>query len=281
MSTLSDRLKGAQGGGTNAPQLNVVAYIDMGESNGKAAFKIYDKEEKKNLFMSKPITGIFISHAMTFEAFDKDAGPNGGSWKSSVYFAKTDKVFLFEPGKTKPDPFKGTVEEGLAFLTKRGLQPKKKYSLYVLTEKGLVCIKTNVTLGIGDANTCKDGLDQRMVSLIPTIYSANDTSIPKKVHGFLGKIAGTNPPKYAKMVLAEEINEEKAISWGIFEVIEEFKAWRKYKQESGKVTASDAGVKDESIESPELPMDEPLTTAQRYQQNAPPQTETDFSDLPF
>ena len=280
MSTLSDRLRGARGGGTNAPKLNVEAYIDMGESNGKAAFKIYSKEKKENLFMSKPITGIFIGHAMTFEAFDKDCGANGGSWKSRVYFAKTDTVFVFEPGKDK-HAFKGTVEEALAFLSKRNLIAKKKYGLYILTDRGLLCIKTNVTLGIGDYNTCEKEIDQRMVSLVPTIYDANDASIPKKTHGYLGKIAASNPPKYAKMVLSEEINEEKAISWGIFAVIDEFKAWREYKQKSGKLTEGENGVKDESIASPELPMGESQTVAQKYQQNAPPSEVDTFQDLPF
>lgn len=281
MSTLSDKLKAAQGGGTNAPQLNVSAYIDMGQIEGKAAFKMYDKENKKQLYSTKPITGVFIGHGMTMEAFDKDMGANGGSWKTSVYFAKTDKLFLFEPGKDK-SAFGGTFDKVLAQLTKRGLQPKKKYSVYILTEKGLICIKTNVTLGISDSNVCKDGLADHMVSLIPTIYSATDTSIPKKTHGYLGKIAATNPPNYAKMVLSEAFDEARVMSWGILEVIEEFTAWREYKQKTGKVTQGETGAKDESIASPELPMNPPLTVAQQYQQNTPPSPNpNEVDDLPF
>ena len=253
MSSVSERLKQSAGGFGSAPKLDVEAYIDMGEHNGRAAFKIYDKTTKQNLFMVRPITGIFIGHAMTLESFDKNAGVNGGTWKSSVYFTKTDNVHLFEPAKDK-SAFSGTVDAAIAFLSQKGLVPKKKYSLYILTDKGLLCIKTNVTLGINDSQSCKDQIFDHMVSLVPTTYDAKDASIPKKVHGYLGAIAATNPPKYAKMVIAEEINEDKAIAWGIFDVIDQFKKWREYKQSTGKVTDSDKEPKDESIKSPDLPV---------------------------
>lgn len=281
MSEVTDKLKGLQGGAGSAPKLDVEAYIDMGEHNGKAAFKIYNKEQKQNLFMTKPITGIFIGHAMTLESFDKDAGVNGGTWKSSVYFTKADKVVLFEPNKDK-HAFSGTVEEAVAFLSKKGLQTKKRYSLYILTDRGLLCIKTNVTLGINDSQAIKDKIYNYMVSLIPTIYSASDASIPKKVHGYLGAIAAKNPPKYAKMVIAEEINEGKVISWGIFEVIDQFKKWRDYKQSTGKVTESDKEPKDESIASPDLPMsDHPFGNPKPNIPAASNFDPNEVDDLPF
>jgi len=292
MSELTDRLKGAQsGGGSNAPRLNVAAYLDMGNNEGRPAFKIYNKEEKKNIFLSKPILGIFIGHAMQIEAFDKDAGINGGTWSTSFYFNNSDHVTLFEPTKEgQKKKFTGNVEAVLSELGKIRLAPKKRYCLFILTEKGLICVRTNVTLAIADITKLKDDVSQKMILLVPKQYSAEDTSISKKTHGFLGKIAATNPPNYANLITGEEINEEKAIAWGIFEVLEEWRLWKEYKQKTGKPTEGEAKEVDKSIASgPDLPTD-PIynkpaaqqTTAQAYQANQPPkEVETDFTDLPF
>jgi len=291
MSELTDRLRGAQSSGNNAPKLNVVSYIDMGANGNVPAFKIYSKEKKENVYMSRPILGIFVGHAMQIESFDKDAMISGGTWSTSVYFTKEDRITLYEPTKKGQSvKVKGTMDEVLAELSSRNLQAKKRYLIYLLTEKGLICVRTNVSLAIADLGKIKDDIYQKMVMLVPKRYSLDDPNISKTTHGYLGKIAASNPPNYANIITGEEINEEKAISWGIFAVLDEWKAWKEYKATTGKATEGEAKTVDESIKSPDLPTDPVFnkpasqqTTAQSYQAaQAPTQlADNEVDDLPF
>ena len=285
MSELTDRLRGAQGAGSSAPKLNVVGYLDMGlTADGKPGFKFYNKEEKKNMFIIKPLTGIFIGHCLQMEAFDKDARSKGATWNTSYYFQNSDMITLFEPSGDKSKvKMKGTAEEVRAAFGGVKLQYKTKYNILLLTEKGLLMVSTNICLAIGDISPLQKEIADRMLILVPSVYDPESKEIAKSTHKALGPLAASNKPKYARMILGEQINEEKAMSWGILAVIDEFKAWREYKQKFGKVTDGEQPVQNQSIASPDLPMAEPgQTVAQAYQAVQPPQESSDITnDLPF
>lgn len=249
MTDLSTRLKETQSGGNNgdAPRLEIARYLDMCNNNGIPSFKWWDKDLKENQFLAKPFVGLFIGHAMQIEAYDKDAGKNGGTYSTSFYFTKADIVTLFEPtANGQKKKMTGTVEAIESELGRIRLNPKKRYCLFILTNSGLLCIRTNVSLAIDNISGIKDKLPYNMLLVTPKIYDPNDKSI-KAAHKHLGKIAATNPPNYAHLSIAEEIQEEKVIQWGVFDVIDTFAKWKAYKQKTGKATEGESPNADQPI----------------------------------
>lgn len=233
MSTARERLKEAQsGGGKTYTKLNIVRSIEVTEKDGKPCFKFYNKdseEEDKNTYFDKPIKGIFIGDAMQMSAFDQNMGANGGQYRTGFYFNKKHKFAIFhnDRGTFKTD-LVGTAEEIEAFIrTNATGNPVKRKVLFILTEKGLVSVTTNMSIAIDHLNKKKEQLESHEITLMPRIYSPNIECVSKSTKDIIGKLAAKNPPKFAEILVGDEIKWEKYLDADA--AIETFIKWRKEK----------------------------------------------------
>lgn len=243
-----DKLKKSQRGNFNdAPKLTIAYNFDIKEhpTNGKICFSFWDKaeeeEEKTQKFSSKSITGIFLGAALKLTAFSQELGKNGGTYYTSIYFKNTDIVTLFAPGNDGKSikKFSGNIEAVKSFLVNSRCQPKVHRCLYMLTKNGLAKIETNVTIAIDQLNKIEKELTEKKITLTPMLFDPESKTISKRGKEFLSKLAIKNPPKYAEITLGSEITDQEAEEWGIEAAIDEFVAWKEYKETSGNATDTD------------------------------------------
>lgn len=281
------------GGGSSAPKLRIESQLETDRLDGIPCFSYWDKDKKENIASRNPFAGIFIGHSMSVTAFDKNAGAKGGSWETSHYFTKSDTITLFRPTARGSEKFMtGLVPDVIAEMSKQNLQPKKKYTLYILTLKGkLVSLKSNVTLCINEMNNVKNELSDRVMIFSPKVYDANDTSINKKVHEMLGPLAATNQPTYVRVTPGDELSDKIIEDTDLITHLTEFKAWKDYKVNFKKATENDA-PDDKSTRpenyggraagSPDLPMDNRFAPPPAMTSTQPVPDKQNFDDdLPF
>lgn len=249
-----DRLKQSQRGNFNeAPKLTIVYNFDVKENpkNNKVCFSFWDKSEdeevKTQKFSSRDITGIFLGAALKMTAFSSELGKNGGTYFTSIYFKNSDIITLFAPGADGKSikKFSGNIEAVKSFLVNSRCQPKVHRCLYLLTNLGLVKVETNVTIAIDQMNRVEKELSDRLMVLTPMLYDPDGKTISKRGKDYLSKLAVKNPPKYAEISLGSEITDQQAEEWGLEAAIDEFMAWKEFKEKTGNAT--DADLADRNV----------------------------------
>ncbi len=288
MSTLKDKLKEAQGSGTTVPKLDIVGHFDvkLDESKNKIGFHFYDKEEedkdKRDKFFHNSVQGIYIGHALKITAFDQAIN---NSYYSSTYFTNKDIVVLFGP--TAQGPAKmitGTPEAIDKWLGEKRLTPKRQLLYFVLTHKGLVSVKSNLILSIGQFQnrvnnvSFRDALLDHMLVLTPMEYDPNDKQWSVSTKKFLGPFADKNRPKFASASLGDEFSEDDLVSMKAEAVIDQYKAWKEFKTKSPEKAVPGEEAPESPIVHEITPGPAPLPEP-TYKHPQPPTREPD--DLPF
>lgn len=280
MADFRDKLKESQGQASTFVKLPIVRTYDMKLVDGTVVFQYWNKAEEKNEGITFPIEGMYIGSAMMFNIFDDNLGRDGGSYISSHYFDR-NQVSIFKPEKgTYVRVYQGDLDGAEKFAgNTTGKQLKKKMCLFVLNEAGLMEIRTNIAIAIENMGKIKDGLSSNYIVLTPELYSPTDTTIAKRVHEILGKLAKGNPPRFARVTLGEPLREEDFNDWGASELVDMYKAYKAQQMAAPKPKAQEQPplptLKEQS-EAENKPMtyaDNPLTN------NEIPEDYKD--DLPF
>jgi hypothetical protein len=235
MSNFKERLKATQGSGSSYPKLPIVATIELKEDEGETVFQTYDKDSKTQVNYPAPIEGIYIGAAMQASAYSDNLGRNGGQYKSDFY-VRNNNIALFAPtAKGYEVVCKGDIEVIEAYLTSVGApKAKKRQALFVLTTEGLVAVVTNLSIAIDQLTASKTALEENLIVLTPVLYSEDNPKITKKGKEYLGKFRTKNPPKFADISIGAPITEEIWENIGTDAVIDQFVAWKKFKEEGGE-----------------------------------------------
>lgn len=254
MSNIKDLLKKSQSNGDSKSytKLDISLRIDVKEKDGKPMFHWYDKskeEGKRDVYHKGPIKGILIGDAMVMSSFDEDLGSNGGQYYTGYYFNKQHQNVVFHTGGSKPD-FKGTGEEIEHWMTTTTSSKgaKKKKVLFILTDKGLVAVETNLSIAIDQMKTKGDKFQEYMIALLPKKYDPETESISAKAKEYLGKFAAKNPPKYAEILLDQPI-EKTAIPFET--VAEATNTFTQYREERIGGTGAEAEMEEAENSEPE------------------------------
>lgn len=282
MSTLKDKLRQTQQQGcSNAPKLDIINHLDVkvNEATGKISFHWFDRskdEGERDQFSSKPITGILIGSALKITAFDQGLE---AMWFTSMYFTNADSIVLFEPAANGPKKaMVGTPKQVDEYLGAKRLTVKRQCILFVLTFKGLVQIKTNLILSIGqlqakvNGKQLRDQLSDYMIVLNPVEYDPADTQWSKDTKKYLGPFAEKNRPKYASISLGDEISEELLVQMKAEEVMDNYRAWKEYKTKN-IVTQEDESEKAPATSDNEQPPASPSAQADKPWRKPTPQAD--------
>jgi len=275
MSKIEELLKRTQN--STKEGLQIVARYKMRAENNKVAFVQWNKEEMRNDVSYTPIKGIFIGENMQFGAFDQQYGKNGGSYVSTHYFSNKNRISLYSPsGKVV---LSGNMDKMIEWEKENRLQFKKIKCLFVLTERGLIEIKTNVSIAIDQLKQHRESLKSNFIILAPKLY--NREGVTKSGQGFLGKLADTNPPKYADISVAETIPDNLITDWDMIKIIE---SWEEYVKGINGVELEEDKVEEKTEEKP-INVSHMINQPQNNISNPPTVSETPFAtqddDLPF
>lgn len=279
-----DELQEAQGGSTiQAPKLHVDKYLQLKKKDGKPVFaKFVDGEMQTT---DKPIEGVIISAFMRLTAFDDNLGTKGGTYRSTLFTKKTDKIAIFDISGRKV--FGGVVEEGKQWMAQNTTagRAKTEQVLFLVNDNGVYSIEHSITLGIDGMNLSKSYRRDYMVKLVPTLYDPNDMEISERAKEQLGKLAAKNPPVFAKFYKGREITEDIAEKWGLTDKAQTVKAMREFaSQDQAKAQADDTQPEppSDTDDSPPMP-----GTNEEHQANAvdtgsvQDEEEPPEDDLPF
>jgi len=259
-----DRLKQNQGG-SEIPKMDVSLRLTAKVKDNKPGF-VYmkDKEEK---FGNFNITGVLLGSGMVLSAFSKDLGPKGGSFHSTVYFRKTDTITLFGPTNSGyKKEMSGNLDKVEEYLTvkRRSIssldKTKKSAVLYVLTEKGLVEIRTNLTLGFDQMRSVQKQSSEMLVNITAAVYSDKNTDVSANAKKILGVLAEKNPPCYCRITATDkEITDDIAAKWNLEKHLDDFEKFKMFSSSSVPEEAvAHHEASDTSSAAPEPSNDDPL-----------------------
>ena len=258
-----DSLKKSQGGGGgNFIKLPITKIYKLKDEGNTLKFATYNKESKEDEFVEK-LSGVLIGQAMTVGVFEASFGKKGGSWNSSHYFTKKDTVVLWSP--SNQIDFKGSAEDAADFLFKTvRANPKKRMSLFVATDTGLIEVQTNVTLAIDLGKRIKKDLGEdvfldNVILLTPAIYKAEDFG--KDVHKIMKEsIVSKNPPKYAMIEVGSEISNTLAQELDLESLANQFSEWKAQisKGDTKVIENSGSTVNEQEPQKPEITDDLPF-----------------------
>jgi hypothetical protein len=168
---------------------------------------------------------------MIMQAFDAKWGSKGGTYKTTPYFTKRDTVALYNPAGQKECSMEaGELADSFSSFTTAPVNVKKKMYIYLITKQTgqIIAVETNLTIGIEQSQGFKKNgmVNDYWIKLTPTIYSVKDDDI-KKSHKYLGALAVTNPPKYAKMSASAPLDEETILKHDVIAKVDTFAEWKK------------------------------------------------------
>lgn len=235
MSSFKDRLKESQGQGSSFPRLPVVHTVELKEAGTDIEFQVYDKDQKANVKYADVISGILIGTAMQVSSYSDNLGRNGGQYKSDFYVNNKNVVLFGPTAKGYEVMCKGTMDEVEKYINDNSTgSAKKRQAIFVLTPAGLLAVVTNLSIAIDQIGKYREELTEKQIVLTPTLFNEKDESISKKAKEYLGKFRQKNPPKYAAISIGQPITEELWEALKADYVIEQFTAWKKYKEAGGQ-----------------------------------------------
>lgn len=228
-----DYLKQSQGSSYERIELPIAGRLDVREHEGNIVFRTIKKTEDgiEEIFIDTPIEGVLIGKAMKLEAFSRGLGSKGGSYVSSYYFTN-ELVVLFRPGQGGYKKFyAGDMKGAEAALVTDEIAPakaiKKKQVFFVQRKEGLIEIMFNLSLAIDGLRNKKDEFINNQIILTPALYDPDDPDISKKCkETYLGPLAATNPPKYAKVSIGSPITDQMEKEWELKDLVKLFVKWR-------------------------------------------------------
>ena len=233
-----DRVKRNQGG-TDIPKLDIGLRLTAKAKDNKPGFLYMEdvngtKTEKHANFAVK---GIYLGSGMVLGAYSKDLGAKGGSFHSTVYFRKSDTITLFGPTNSGyKKEMSGDLDKIEEFLTikRRTIssldKTKKQMVLFLLTEKkGLVEIRTNLTLGFDQLKLVQKQAPEVLISVTAGIYSENNPMISANAKKILGALAEKNPPCYCVISATDTaITDEVAEKYNLDKHLDDFERFKEY-----------------------------------------------------
>jgi hypothetical protein len=229
MENWKDQLQQSQKqGGGDYPKLSPDYRITLTNKEGVALFKFYDASKEKEKRVSEvkgTITGVLIGSAMKISAFDQNHGNNGGSYNSTYFIAKSNRIVLFSPAGNKTI---GNCDELKAAITQESsANPSLKRALFIATKGGLLVIETNLTMDIEQFKSFdKDVFLLKMIKVSPKLYDKDDSSFSDRAHKNM-KIASA-PPAYTNIEVGSEITDEIAIEYEIMKHSKAYNEWKEY-----------------------------------------------------
>lgn len=243
MSNRDRVAKNQSGNSGEIPKLPIAVRLQMKENpaTGNVAFAQWKKgengEQGEYLYGEKPLKGLLIGSAMMLKVYDETIGRNGGTLFSAPYLTK-ENIVMFEPGATGLKKLvqgtKEVVEATILATHPKADRPSVSVLLYLFippTGKkagGLYEIETNASIAFDGMKIHKNETADNYTVLVPTLYSTTDTSITGVAHQVLGKFAKKNPPKYAKITIAERIPDEVYDTDEVSQVLDAWDAWKDF-----------------------------------------------------
>lgn len=285
-----DRLQNAQGTKDAAPKLGVVMHLEIKKNENKdnAPGFVYSKKNEttgdwENKFIHKPISGIYLGHAMRLTIFDDELGKNGGSYNSDYYW-DSKNIKLFNPIDKKVE-VQGDMEEIVKFAARCTGNASKKQVIFLLTKQGIITITTNLSIAIDQlGNISKDDKVSKMITLTPSLFS-DESAVSNRAKGFLGKFVKKNPPLFADIKVGKEITDEDADIYRIEHYLDIFTTWLEYKQGKKENPGVVEGANPSSYNPHEINRIDDDTDEDPFSKESEatnvPTGEEDDDDLPF
>ena len=268
-----DKLKESQNTMSQRPRLDIILYLDMKNNlDEKPAFHYVDKDESGKIiqhFFTKPVSGVYIGQAMKLSCWDQSSS---GFYKTTAYFSKESRISLFD--NYSQYVMTGNLEDIEKYCIKNvSTAIKKQRTIYLLTDKGIIEISTNLSISIYEFKVYSGGDKDRLLDYLmvlnPKLYNEKDEFFTEKIKKLLGALAVTNPPKYASISQGEPITEQLADKLNIEQVADEFLEWKNY-------YSKNVNKEGEGIESGETKKEvAPLVDEEPKDLNDPE------SDIPF
>lgn len=256
------------GAGSAGPKLDVAYKFTMKKNEaGEIGFELYVKDENgngTNQMVAKPISGVLLGRCMKASAFDQSFGKNGNSYNTDYYFTNK-KVVLYAPG-TGGKVVEGDMEavESYVGANVRGAKLKKAMVLFVATDKGLIEISTNLSLGIEQTNKIGEKWLENEVVMTPVLYTPADKEISNKTHEMLNgkaRLAEKNPFVWVKLELGAVITPEMEVKLDLEKRSADFLAWKNHKvgyvADSRVITNEPAKAEPVSAPAAAIPAAEP------------------------
>lgn len=233
---LLDRLNENQDSGSETPKLDITRRLELKFKNDdrkEVGLCYWDSEaedgEGANVFIEEPLKGIYIDSYNVIEAYSDDLGRNGGTYHSTPYYRKEHSMALFGGGEKVAT---GNYDDIMGFLNENSTDKgKTRKVILLLTEQGLFAIKTNMSIWIDQSNRIKNSLKTNLISITSAILDvkSDDHGMSAKCIKVLGKLAKSNPPKYADVELGAEIKAKDLTKYGLTdEFLNEFIEWKEY-----------------------------------------------------
>lgn len=261
-------------------QLDVVKRIDLRQAEDKSpVFSYYNGTE--NVQFTDPIVGIFIGNAMVKTAYSDNIGSKGGTYRTNYHVSNKDMV-LFEGSHVVAKGDESVIAD---YILKNATGTmKKRMVFFVATHEGLVAIETNMTIGIDQLNKNRLQLLENEIIVNPKLYSPDDTEISNKAKGFLGKLAKTNPPKYAWITIGQPISDEMIELCNLDAHIDNFIKWKKFQTAKPEEKEPEIHISESVNENIENNLTE-KNTEKNTEIDAPvadmPASVSNTDDLPF
>lgn len=222
-----------------------------GNEKGQIAFSYWDKEAKLKKFSTNKMEGALIGSAMKLSAYDASIGKNGGTITSSTFFNYKDKGVAFSEGSKI---IEGVMADVKAFILQQSGGCKTLRVYYVLTQKGVYEIATNISFSILETSRLEPNVfASNMAVLTPTEYNPDDPQFDKTFQKILGPFASKNRPKYASISPSMPITDAFAEATQLEMYIDKYNEWKEFTTNQGadeqtegfeKSKTSEAGIEE-------------------------------------
>lgn len=256
------------------PSLNEMR-VNVKNLDGEISFIYYDKDAEKNVSIGKKIEGVLLGKSLAIEGFDRTFGKNGGSYRTPYIFDVNNAVCYSPSGKKAKV---GTYREVKDYITTEiGGNARTYQVLFILTNKGVMAVYTSISIAIDQLNKYEQNLTFNYIILKSEEYNKETSDVSAKAQKMMGKVADTNPPKFASISVGKEISDLWAKDNNLSDIIDLFEEYKNYY--SSKASAVD--------NLSETEIDEELDKAVEQFNNTKPKTDAlveegkDPDDLPF
>lgn len=244
MSNWRDTLEDNQSSGSDYPKIEVAFRMDVKNKDGKAYFVYWDSTNEKQIMIDRPLEGVLIGSVMQLNCFDQNYGKNGGSYYSTPFVSKNNRIALFNPANTLEAV--GTCDELAIHLQKEiDKKPSLKRILYVAGTSGLIAITTVLAIDIEMMKSfSQETFLDFCIKITPELFIKDNNDFSARVNKAL-KIAA-NPPAFARIEQGVQIMDEMVKELKVEENADMFSKWKKYVQKGEGETAEEIESKNQS-----------------------------------
>lgn len=201
--------------------------IEVGKNvDSSPCFSVYSKEQKTTVNTNKTIVGVYMGSLRSLSGFSNAFG-NGVTIRSSKILDKDTQLRLYGSELTKEvlKDFVGNIEEAKAkMMSLKATSIKTVIHVFVLTQKGIVEIKTNATLFYNQFDKIKSMAGDYFIEVSAERYSEDNF---EKLDAGFKRLAKSHPPVYANIRVMNDAPITK-IAEQEYDIENYFDKWEKY-----------------------------------------------------